>query len=197
MDYQYRYWYENSWSYGALQPRFRSICEERCHEELRRLEQSFYREMDNLRRYSYSGDDYYRRAEYDITSYYYTQRDRINEYWKRQEYYEQRGYYGYGYRDHREIFYNPPIYYNLTYTLSNPNQLQLENKNMPTEKKKYIITNGLDAEDTEFSIHDTLAEAEKEAQQKARDNEGEEFIIFESKKSYKIAGPPLEEKVFV
>lgn len=198
--------YPNTAAGAAMyyQPRTNPM-EEAYRYALRILKDSYSREMSMLYYLDYYGtDDNYYRREHDIQSRYHYERDRLEDSFSRASH----QYVLASYRSLNDRYYNSWDYgYNQPYTYK---FTYLNSKEttpvMPTETKKYIILDSNDEPSTYFAEGDqnnkfppftTLAEAEKEAQELARDNPDEEFIIYQTVKKYKVAGTPLDTTVFV
>lgn len=163
---------------------------------LRNLEDSFERELSTLHAFMpYGYDDFYRR-EHEIKSYYYSKRDRLKYDFNRDV---QQYYYGYG-RSLRDSYYSLQqtqidiLKYNMyppqTYLLPK------ETTTMPTETKKYIIISSAGAAEHP-TVHKTLADAEKEATRLAKELPKQEFTVYATAKSFKVADKPVDVKVFI
>jgi hypothetical protein len=183
---------------------------------LRSLEDSFEREITNLNRFypmDYNQRNDYYHLESEARYRYEKAKSRLYDDFRNvaQRYMYQMANQGYGCRRlgrYEFDYYTPAMFgggmpYTYTYQFANTK----ETTKVPTETKKFIILDSSDNPATYFPVNEedddkfepfkTLAEAEKEAQELARQNPTEEFTIYQTVKKYKVAGTPLDTTVFV
>jgi hypothetical protein len=107
------------------------------------------------------------------------------------------------YDDRAYLYPTNPIYYadvdygtksSYTYVYKYLNSATGET--MSTESKQFVII-GTSGAAQQPAKHASLSEAEKEANRLAKSKPGEEFTIYETKKSYKVEEKPVTVKLFV
>lgn len=173
-------WGYDSVSWGGRFHR-RNPLEELYEQELRMLERYFEREMELLHRYSYGDREYFYRDEHDARSRFEYEKSRLYErlvnhtHWNIQA-------------QQLEIM-KYQMYPPITYLLPK------ETKTVPTETKKFIIISSAGAAEHPTE-HKTLAEAEAEATRLAKQFPKQEFTVYETKKSFKVADKPVDVKVY-
>ena len=101
-------------------------------------------------------------------------------------------------RDRRYDYYNYPssYQYNYSYVNSLTGAMSMPLISPPTETKKFIIISSAGAAEHPTE-HKTLAEAEAEATRLAKQFPKQEFTVYETKKSFKVADKPVDVKTYV
>ena len=98
---------------------------------------------------------------------------------------------------YRMDYYNYPSTYQYQYSYLNSltGAMSMPLISPPTETKKFIIISSAGAAEHPAE-HKTLADAEAEATRLAKQFPKQEFTVYETKKSFKVADKPVDVKVY-